>query len=90
MNKNCFFADFSNLGVGGVPIDDAYPEKYDRLLCGGIWCIVQLDYESDDEDQPEITDEYGNPLRSKKKKEQGLFPDKYSETDPDTDAAYRH
>ena len=68
MNKNCFFADFSNLGVGGVPIDDAYPEKYDRLLCGGIWCIVQLDYESDDEDQPEITDEYGNPLRSKKKK----------------------
>ena len=67
MNKNCFFADFSNLGVGGVPIDDAYPEKYDRLLCGGIWCIVQLDYESDDEDQRVITDEYGNPLLSKKK-----------------------
>ena len=74
MNKNCFFADFSNLGVGGVPIDDAYPEKYDRLLCGGIWCIVQLDYESDDEDQPEITDEYGNPLRSKKKKIKDYSP----------------
>ena len=74
MNKNCFFADFSNLGVGGVPIDDAYPEKYDRLLCGGIWCIVQLDYESDDEDQPEITDEYGNPLRSKKKKNKDYSP----------------
>ena len=74
MNKNCFFADFSNLGVGGVPIDDAYPEKYDRLLCGGIWCIVQLDYESDDEDQPEITDEYGNPLRSKKKKNKDHSP----------------
>ena len=74
MNKNCFFADFSNLGVGGVPIDDAYPEKYDRLLCGGIWCIVQLDYEADDEEQPEITDEYGNPLRSKKKKNQDYSP----------------
>ena len=74
MNKNCFFADFSNLGVGGVPIEDAYPEKYDRLLCGGIWCIVQLDYESDDEDQPEITDEYGNPLRSKKKKNKDYSP----------------
>ena len=73
MNKNCFFADFSNLGVGGVPIEDSYPEKYDRLLCGGIWCIVQLDYESDDEDQPEITDEYGNPLRSKKKKNKDLL-----------------
>lgn len=74
MNKNCFFADFSNLGVGGVPIEDSYPEKYDRLLCGGIWCIVQLDYESDDEDQPEITDEYGNPLRSKKKKNKDCSP----------------
>ncbi len=28
-----------------MPIADEYPEKYDRLLCGGIWCIVQLDYE---------------------------------------------
>jgi len=28
-----------------VPITDDYPEKYERLLCGGIWCIVQLDYE---------------------------------------------
>ena len=44
MKKDCFFAEFSNLGVGNVPIADEYPEKFDRLLCGGIWCIVQLDY----------------------------------------------
>lgn len=74
MDKNRFFADFSNLGVGGVPIDDVYPEKYDRLLCGGIWCIVQLDYEADNEDMPEIADEYGNPLRSKKKKNKAYSP----------------
>ena len=42
MKKDCFFAEFSNLGVGNVPIADEYPEKFDRLLCGGIWCIVQL------------------------------------------------
>jgi ATP-dependent Lon protease len=40
--KNAFFAEFSNLGLTKVPIEDEYPEKYDRLLCGGIWCIVQL------------------------------------------------
>ena len=45
INKNRFFAEFSNLGLGGVPIEDGYPEKFDRLLCGGIWCIVQLNYE---------------------------------------------
>ena len=40
-------ARFSNLGLGGVPIDEEYPEKYDRLLCGGIWCIIQLEYNNE-------------------------------------------
>ncbi len=40
-------ASFSNLGLAGVPIEENYPEKYDRLLCGGIWCIIQLEYNSD-------------------------------------------
>ena len=39
MKKDCFFAEFSNLGVGNVPIADEYPEKFDRLLCGGIWGV---------------------------------------------------
>lgn len=40
-------ARFSNLGLGGVPISEEYPEKFDRLLCGGIWCIIQMEYNSD-------------------------------------------
>ena len=40
-------ARFSNLGLGSVPISEEYPEKFDRLLCGGIWCIIQLEYNSD-------------------------------------------
>lgn len=45
LKRNTYIAEFSNLGVRDVPIADEYPEKYDRLLCGGIWCIVQLSYE---------------------------------------------
>lgn len=51
IRKNKFYASFSNLGLGDVPIDDEYPEQYDRLLCGGIWCIVQLEYEYNEEDK---------------------------------------
>ena len=51
IKRNQFFAEFSNLGLGGVPIEDEYPEQYDRLLCGGIWCIVQLEYEYNEEDK---------------------------------------
>ena len=45
MHDDIYKASFSNLGLCGVPIADEYPEKHDRLLCGGIWCIVQLEYE---------------------------------------------
>ncbi len=50
IKKNIYEAEFSNLGLKAVPISDEYPEKYDRLLCGGIWCIVQLEYTSEDEE----------------------------------------
>ena len=51
MRKDVYLADFSNLGVKDIPIEDEYPQKYDRLLCGGIWCIVQLSYEFIEEDK---------------------------------------
>ena len=40
-------AEFSNLGLRGVPISEVYPEKFDRLLCGGIWCIINLEYNAE-------------------------------------------
>ena len=61
IRKNCFFASFSNLGLTNVPIEDEYPEKYDRLLCGGIWCIVQLDYEYVEEEK-----QNGYPIQIRK------------------------
>ena len=45
IRKDTYEADFSNLGVKNIPISEEYPATYDRLLCGGIWCIVQLEYE---------------------------------------------
>ena len=48
LKTDAYEAYFSNLGVGNIPISEEYPEKYDRLLCGGIWCIIQLDYGNDD------------------------------------------
>ena len=53
-------ADFSNLGVKDIPIAAEYVSSYDRLLCGGIWCIVQLDYEFSEEDR------HNSPIRIRK------------------------
>lgn len=60
-------ARFSNLGLGGVPISEEYPEKFDRLLCGGIWCIVQLEYNNEQESDIILQD------RKPKKKNESLI-----------------
>ncbi|MCD7956576.1 MAG: protease Lon-related BREX system protein BrxL [Lachnospiraceae bacterium] len=54
-------AEFSNLGIKDIPIKPEYPSKYDRLLCGGIWCILQLDYEFVEEDKKNVS-----PIRIRK------------------------
>lgn len=55
MKANIYQASFSNLGISGIEIADEYPEKYDRLLSGGIWCIVQLSYEYVEEEKKNST-----------------------------------
>lgn len=67
IKKDCFFAEFSNLGLSNVPITDDYPEKFDRLLCGGIWCIVQLEYESEGDSSFGIEDFDSEPRQKKQK-----------------------
>ena len=51
VKHDSYMAEFSNLGLKGLPISEEYPEKFDRLLCGGIWCIVQLEYEYNEEEK---------------------------------------
>lgn len=42
-------AEFSNLGLKGVPISSIYVKEFDKLLVGGIWCMVKIDYFYDEE-----------------------------------------
>jgi ATP-dependent Lon protease len=70
LKKDRYEASFTNLGLTGIPIDETYPEKYDRLLCGGIWCIVQLEYESDEDADVEGYGEFNDAgVKYKKKKD---------------------
>ena len=49
--EDIYEAEFSNLGIKGVPISEMYPSQYERLLSGGIWCIVQMEYFYDEADR---------------------------------------
>lgn len=60
IKEDRYEAEFSNLGIKDILLEPEYVSKYDRLLCGGIWCIVQLEYEYIEEDRRT------NPIRVRK------------------------
>ena len=74
IKKDCYFAEFSNLGLSNIPISDDYPEKFDRLLCGGIWCIVQLEYEMEGDSNFGIVDSDRYEMKSQQKKQKDISP----------------
>ena len=51
IREDIYEAEFSNLGIKQVPIAESYIRDYERLLYGGIWCIVQMEYYYDEADK---------------------------------------
>jgi len=51
IREDIYEAEFSNLGIKQVPIAESYIRDYERILCGGIWCIVQMEYYYDEADK---------------------------------------
>lgn len=47
--KDVYEAEFSNLGLSGVVISSHYVKEFEKLLAGGIWAILKMDYYYDEE-----------------------------------------
>src|SRR5439155_1518471 len=42
--RDVYEAILANLGVKGIEVSSSYVKKFEKLLVGGIWCIVTLEY----------------------------------------------
>lgn len=47
--KDIYEAEFSNLGLKGVQISSHYVKEFEKLLAGGIWSILKMNYFFDEE-----------------------------------------
>ncbi len=47
--KDVYEAEFSNLGLKGVEVGANYVKEFEKLLAGGIWCILKIHYFYDEE-----------------------------------------
>ncbi len=46
--KDIYEAEYSNLGLKAVPISGGYVKRFEKLLAGGIWCILKMSYYYDE------------------------------------------
>lgn len=51
IKRDIYEAEFSNLGLKSVPISNNYVKQFDKLLMGGIWCIIQMEYFFDEDEK---------------------------------------
>jgi len=52
--RDVYEAEFSNLGLKGVEVDPTYVKSFEKLLCGGIWCILKISYSTEQSKTPFI------------------------------------
>ncbi|GEM49174.1 protease Lon-related BREX system protein BrxL [Deinococcus cellulosilyticus] len=50
-------AELMSLGVSGIQVDPDYVLKYEKLLAGGIWCILRITYEAGSLPSPFVLEE---------------------------------
>jgi ATP-dependent Lon protease len=44
VHTDIYSAEFVNLGISNMKIDEKYPHLYEKLLGGSIWCMVTFNY----------------------------------------------
>lgn len=65
-------ATFANLSIDPVVMPEDYVRSYPKMLCGGMWCILRMEYfQLDDELDDELADVFGDPKPARKSKNSG-------------------
>lgn len=47
-NTDSYEGYIFNININKITVDDSYIRKYEKLLCGGIWCIIDMEYVYDE------------------------------------------
>ena len=50
--RDVYEAVFSNLGITKIEVEPEYVKKFSKLLGGGIWCIIKMEYSTESAQSP--------------------------------------
>ncbi len=70
-----YIAQFTNLRIAPFEVSSDIVVQNDKLLVGGIWCMLKIEYHSESEDEEESFDEdiFGGNKKKKIKKKKSKF-----------------
>lgn len=68
-----YVAELSNLGIKDVAIDESFVKKFDKLLVGGIWSIIKIKYDFEENKRMPFVIESLNPIQLPNMDIEGLF-----------------
>ena len=70
--KGIYVADFTNLAIEPFVMPDEYVREYTKILQGGIWCIMRIEYlDPNDDAEDALADVFGDEPAPKRKRGNG-------------------
>ncbi|MEG2747505.1 MAG: protease Lon-related BREX system protein BrxL [Gordonibacter sp.] len=74
--RDIHVATFSNLSIDPVVMPDEYVREYPKMLSGGMWCIVQMEYfRLDDGLADELADVFGEQKKPRQASKKNAGPE---------------
>lgn len=62
---------FTNLSIGDFVLPEEYARRYTKVLMGGIWCIMKIQYLRPEDDVDPLDDIFGEDAKPKRPKATG-------------------
>lgn len=63
-----YVGSFTNLGIGDFVMPEDYVRRYSKILMGGIWCIMRIQYLRPEDDVDPLDDIFGDGAKKKPKR----------------------
>ena len=60
-----YVGSFTNLGIGDFVMPEDYVRRYSKILMGGIWCIMRIQYLRPEDDVDPLDDIFGDGAKKK-------------------------
>ena len=69
--SDIYVGRFTNLNIGDFVLPEEYARQYTKVLMGGIWCIMRIQYLRPEDDVDPLDDIFGEDPKPKRKSSSG-------------------